>query len=424
MNCAEMPRGLQRRLRPIEDPLLVGRYRAALERICGQTTKLASFSIDAAGYSPQIAEELGDPFYLGQGPDHPYFVFLGVAQLSGCLLQPNAGFGAQAFRRFAEHHRGELADLTLREAVLGELAHGKTALTKPQDLGVVRELTVEVDTVSGRIGTARSLAAMREKLLASDALWHDEPFLESVRGKARAVHGYLPARGGIAEGMNVEACAAFVPRFGGAYVLPRCETNTADRTWVLTGAGDGCRTELEGGREVVVAPLTVEVTLKLLKDEDWVDMSPTGAQLDRPLLETLETWLALDHLRRVGELAHLTDLDPSRLRRAMRLRPDAPPEFLEVEEVRLKAAKPTDWVDLNRYAPITQLRLLALRTEREDRRAIVRHLQAYLDPANLPRAYRDAPDLFWARRDEVPQDMLDLIPRWIDPGEEMTASCR
>lgn len=420
-----MPAGLRARLVRVEDPLLVGRYRAALERICGRGSALDAFHVDAAGYSPEIAEELGDPFYLGQGPDHPFFLLLGVAQLSACLLQPNAGFGAHAFRAFAHAQRGELADLTLREAVFGELSHGKTALTRPDELGLVRELSVELDTVSGRIQTARSLSAMREELLASDALWHDETFLETVREKSRRVHGYLPPRGGAAETRRVEAGAAFVPRFGGTYVFPGRGPGAAERVWVMpAGAAEPACVKLEGGREVVVRSLAMDTALDVLAEQGWIELAPTGAQMDLPMLEALQTWLALDFLRRTGDLPDAGDVDPGKLRRRMRQREDAPPDFLELEEVRMKAARPADWVELARYSPITRLRMLALRTPDADRCAIVRHMQAFLDPVNVPRAYRDAPDLFWARRGEMDAAMLDLIPRWIDPAEELNARCR
>jgi hypothetical protein len=44
----------------------------------------------------------------------------------------------------------------------------------------------------------------------------------------------------------------------------------------------------------------------------------------------------------------------------------------------------------------------------------VRHLQARLDPVNVPRAWRDAPDLVWSKLPEMPREMLDMIPRWVE----------
>ena len=60
-----MPARLLRGFFRVDDPLLVSRYRAALETIGAPIPDLATgrtFHVDAAGYSPELAAELDDPF--------------------------------------------------------------------------------------------------------------------------------------------------------------------------------------------------------------------------------------------------------------------------------------------------------------------------------------------------------------------------
>ena len=49
------------RLLRVEEPHLIERYNKALAAFGLKPTKLTSFEIDRSGFSPEIAEELGDP---------------------------------------------------------------------------------------------------------------------------------------------------------------------------------------------------------------------------------------------------------------------------------------------------------------------------------------------------------------------------
>ena len=48
----------------VDTPALVARYNRALQKLTGQQTALFDFHIDISGFSPEIADELGDPLYF------------------------------------------------------------------------------------------------------------------------------------------------------------------------------------------------------------------------------------------------------------------------------------------------------------------------------------------------------------------------
>ncbi len=52
------------RLLTVQEPHLIARYNKALAAFGLSPTALARFEIDRTGFSPQVAEELGDPDYL------------------------------------------------------------------------------------------------------------------------------------------------------------------------------------------------------------------------------------------------------------------------------------------------------------------------------------------------------------------------
>ncbi|MGO4837727.1 DUF6638 family protein, partial [Rhizobiaceae sp. 2RAB30] len=64
------------RLLRIEEPHLIERYNKALRAFGLQATKLEAFDIDRTGFSPQIAEELGDYNYLDPDEVNRRFIIL------------------------------------------------------------------------------------------------------------------------------------------------------------------------------------------------------------------------------------------------------------------------------------------------------------------------------------------------------------
>jgi hypothetical protein len=69
------------RLLRIEEPHLIERYNKALVAFGLKPTQLAEFEIDRTGFSPQVADELGDPQYLDPNEVNRRFVILTPAQI-------------------------------------------------------------------------------------------------------------------------------------------------------------------------------------------------------------------------------------------------------------------------------------------------------------------------------------------------------
>ena len=54
---------------------LLTRYNRGLERLGIPPTKCRSISIDARGWSPEVAAERQNSYYLSTGPANPYYPF-------------------------------------------------------------------------------------------------------------------------------------------------------------------------------------------------------------------------------------------------------------------------------------------------------------------------------------------------------------
>jgi hypothetical protein len=70
------------RLLTVEEPHLVERYNKALAAFGLPQTKLARFEIDRTGFSPQVAEELGDFDYLDPNEVNRRFIILTPSQIT------------------------------------------------------------------------------------------------------------------------------------------------------------------------------------------------------------------------------------------------------------------------------------------------------------------------------------------------------
>jgi hypothetical protein len=410
-----VPAALAGRLFAVDDALLVARYGQALDALGAGTTALPRFHVDALGYSPEIACERGDPCYLGQGPDHPSLILLSVDQLAGPILQPNAGFAGPAFRTVEPELGPALAALTLAEPVFGEISHEASTSGGPERLGLVTQLKLALETPSRRVETARELETLREHLATSEHDWHDEAFVARMLERARIARGLVPVPGPLAGGaLPVQPC--FVLHGGGCYVIPAGSGAAAAPATVIARPAASRPDVDDVAPGVVRAELSVTGALTALRRLDWIrtDAPLNADRLER--VEELETWIALAHLAAAGPERARRLRFPA-LRAAMRRQEAVPPDYLELESIRLAASASRRRPLLARLSPITQLRLAEPAPGPAPRRALVRHLQAYLDPVDLGLAWTDAPDLFWSRWARLAPVVKGHFLAWVSSRE-------
>ena len=77
------------RLLPVDEPHLVERYNKALDGFGMRRTALPSFRIDMTGFSPEIADELGDRDYLDPNRVNRRFVIMTPEQVKKAVEEMN-----------------------------------------------------------------------------------------------------------------------------------------------------------------------------------------------------------------------------------------------------------------------------------------------------------------------------------------------
>jgi hypothetical protein len=400
--ASPLPQALLAGLQRVDDPLLAGRYREALAALGVRAPALGAFHVDAAGYSPELAEALGDPGYLGTGPLEARAIWVGAAQLAGPLVHPGLGFAAEALRRFAAARERELAELLLREALIVEIAPEGPPVAEPGALADPERVELRVRTPSGLVEAARRLDALGREFLASDERWLDDDFIGVLLDLAKRVRG-LPA---LAPGFEQEshrlAPFFFSPAFGGAYLVEEPGASAAHAaTFVLAaeaGAprGGGARRSARG-RRLELRPLAADEALGVLEAHHIARVDLASWRARPAALERMRERLALEvRLARAPERPP-DRLGPHEVAEALGDASALEPLDRELEEVTRRILGGRGGVDPASLAPANRLRLAVPTTTRPPVVAFVRHLQAFLDPQDSELAWRAAPDLFFAR---------------------------
>ena len=97
---------------PVASTELVSRYNECLERLGISATSLTSFHIDRMGWSPEIARERADPYYLSAGIANPMAVLLSPDQQVLPVLFPYNSYDARMIDAYFERFKYEIADIT------------------------------------------------------------------------------------------------------------------------------------------------------------------------------------------------------------------------------------------------------------------------------------------------------------------------
>jgi hypothetical protein len=341
-----LPPALRRGLFRLDDPLLLERHRAALAALGVRAPERALLHLDAAGFCPELADAVADPFYLAAGPLAGHAVVVCPEQLAARLVHPGLGFAAAAFRSVTRGALREIAALTLREPLLLGIRSDADPVGEPRALADVSALEVRARTPGGLVEGIARLEECKREFLASDRLWLDDGFLRDLAALAERVRDLPPLPAGFAASRHPLALF-FCPAFGGSYAIEEPGASArAATTCVLAG-------EIETPGVATAGP------------------SARGRRVE---LRRLDAASALELLER----HRIARLDPAR--------------------------RPRGGLDARSLPPLERLRLLSPASSRPAVRRFVRHLQAFLDPDDPGRAWRHAPDVFFARWATLPPE--------------------
>ena len=371
----------------VASPALVARYNRALERLAGRATALEDFHVDVSGFSPEVADELGDPLYLNPEGVNRQFIVLTTQQKAAPLLGATFSTHRDILRGFLRANEPQLFALTARDAVVGELVDGALDASSPARLLDIRRVTVEADTTEAHVADARALEARIERFRSEPDAWWDDVLIAEMIDLAKRT-GDVTRRPLVLRRAVFEQPDFWTSLFGGFYAI-RSVASPAVIAHRDLGPLPIPRIAVED-RDAVA---------RFLADHGLVEpvVRARGADADAILQGKMDLIVA-DVAARAGEAPGATRSE--RRATARRFAADLPPEYHALAALRAWAVAGGPWprIDSSHPAyfytlraapgPLRDLvnRLLAELTPLDARALFICHKEAFYD------AYRAWPE--------------------------------
>lgn len=196
---------------------LVERYNACLELIGHKPTNLTSFSIDGIGWSPEIAEEKQDMYYLNHGDANPHALIVSPQQKGKPVYVPTHSFDRAMMKEVFRVHELAINDITRDCALCLSFDQNIDAFYEPLDI-------LKYDTITIRFRLINDLDTIQDEQLALIDRFHkDHNFIdESIHAQlleSAKTYGDLRQRKLKLEPVTYTTESFFTKAFGGIYVL-------------------------------------------------------------------------------------------------------------------------------------------------------------------------------------------------------------
>lgn len=165
---------------PIENKSLVDRYNTCLDAIGLAKTKLTKFHIDGWGWSPEIAEEQGDRFYLSHGLANPYGIILTPDQANSSIYMPFHSFDRNIHQIIFTEYIEQIRDVTARSAMWFEVDQEISAYRAPQDLLMMDYVKIHFHAVDGVMDAAKEQRALIREFYEKPHAWSDDELRSKI----------------------------------------------------------------------------------------------------------------------------------------------------------------------------------------------------------------------------------------------------
>jgi hypothetical protein len=206
------------RLLPVEEPHLIERYNKALKAFGLKPTKLEKFDIDRTGFSPQVAEELGDPLYLDPNEVNRRFIILTPAQADLPVVHTAFSNTSQLVYEFFARNSRAIDALTIKDVIYGEIEDSVNKVREIEDLLSINQVEFRVLSAEDVLGKASELATLVDRLKQEPDGWRDNKMLERMVELAK-VTGDIRENALVPDQVIFRHNAFWTSHFGGLYVF-------------------------------------------------------------------------------------------------------------------------------------------------------------------------------------------------------------
>ncbi|WP_242204560.1 DUF6638 family protein [Aestuariivivens insulae] len=196
---------------------LVERYNKCLVKLGFSETKLNTFHIDGIGWSPEVAEEKDNLFYLNNGEANPHGIIISPLQQGKPVYFSFHSFDRDIMKFIFKVHGEKIKDITRDCAICLDFDQGIDAFYEPLDVLKYNVITIHFHLINGLVNI------QKEQLELVDAFNRDHNFIdESLHQQlldSAKKHGDLRHRDLDLHELQHTTDSFYTKAFGGVYVL-------------------------------------------------------------------------------------------------------------------------------------------------------------------------------------------------------------
>ena len=196
---------------------LVERYNRCLQKMGFLPSNLSKFSIDGLGWSPEIAAEKNNPFYLNNGDANPHAIIITPKQKGVPVYNPFHSFDETVMKTVFKTHAATIKDITRDSAICLDFDQGIDVFYDP--LEVLKYTTINIRFhLIDNLKKAKADQQQLIELFLKDDNFIDEKIHQQIIASAKQF-GDLRNRKVAVEVINFTTDSFYTKAFGGVYVL-------------------------------------------------------------------------------------------------------------------------------------------------------------------------------------------------------------
>lgn len=213
------------RLLTVDEPHLVKRYNKALKAFGLKPIKLKSFEIDRTGFSPQVADELGDPHYLDPNEINRRFIVLSPGQVNLPVVHTAFSNTSQLMYEFLSRNARAINAATIKDVIYGEIDDSVSQIDNIEDLLSIEQVEFKVLSAEDVLGKATELRTLSDRLKSEPDAWRDDELLNRMVDLAK-VTGDIRENALVPDQTVFRHNAFWTSHFGGLYIFIDADMTT------------------------------------------------------------------------------------------------------------------------------------------------------------------------------------------------------
>jgi len=196
---------------------LVERYNKCLVKLGFTETNLTSFSIDGIGWSPEIAEEKKEIFYLNNGEANPHAILITPLQKGLPIYNPYHSFDTELMKLVFRTHEKKIQNITRDSAICIDFDQNIDVFYEPLDVLKYEEITIKFHLIDN-LKKAKKAQLKLIEIFKKDTNFIDENIHQQLLTSAKK-YGDLRQRNINFDTIIYTSDSFYTRAFGGIFVL-------------------------------------------------------------------------------------------------------------------------------------------------------------------------------------------------------------